>query len=85
MGIEIQGVFLTAMAQGVHNFWVEVTHAAPIVTTLTNTTPLMHYCEFGNSFILMDTEQDYKEVGELIEEWGTHGKPAPLSVTGSRR
>lgn len=74
MGIQFQGAFLSQMIQGIHNSWLEITQNNPTTTTITNVTGLLQYFEFGNSYLLMDTEQDYREVGELIENWGSmHG------------
>lgn len=70
-GIIIQVGFITRLGHGLHNMWIEFTQAEPIMTAITNTTPLLQYFEAANEYLVIDSEEDFMEVKRLMHEWGS--------------
>jgi len=57
------------LAEG-HEIWLEVTQAQPIRTIITNTSNLNQFMETVDMFLIIDTEEDMKEVRRVINSWG---------------
>jgi hypothetical protein len=68
-GIVYAGGLLSEVAFGKGNIWLEVLESDPIITTLTNMTPLMQYYEFANLYLILQSEDDYKMYKNLVREW----------------
>jgi len=68
-GVLFSGGFVNEMSFRFTNLWIDFTEANPIVTTITNVTPLVQYWENANAYMVIATEDDYKIVKKLISEW----------------
>ena len=73
-GIQVQlGVFGTTLNSESHNTWIEVTESAPITTTITNISGVNQFFESVDSFLIVDSEADFKLIKKIIGEWGFMG------------
>lgn len=69
-GIEVtSGVARDLVLAEGHQIWLEVTQASPIRNIIINTTNLNQFFENLDTFLIVDTEEDMKEVRRLINEW----------------
>jgi len=70
-GIELQtGTIGTIHLSEGNNYWLVVTKADPITTTISNISGVDQFFETGDSFLIIDSKEDYEEVMNLIRRWG---------------
>ena len=54
---------------GLHYTWIEFLINSPITTIIRNISGLNQYFEIGQEFLVIDSEEDYKKVRKIIDEW----------------
>ena len=81
-GMEIASGLVSQVATDEsHNFWLEITESDPSVATITNVTPVNQFYETLDHFLLVDNEEDYLRVKEVIRNWGNDNVLAALRET----
>lgn len=70
-GMEIHSGLIRsiAYAEG-HNAWLEITDANPIITTITNVSGVNQFFETFDFFLLVDNEENFKVVKDVVSNWG---------------
>lgn len=70
-GVEVAAGLVSAVAVAEsHNFWLEITESDPSVATIENVTDVCQFWETLDHFLLIDSEEDYKLVREIVYNWG---------------
>lgn len=70
-GIQVQlGILGTVHTSESHNTWIEITEAEPIVTTIINVSGVNQFFENTESFLIVDSEDDFKAIREVVRNWG---------------
>lgn len=61
-------IFQTPLAEP-KSLWLEVTQASPIVTRAVNVSGLNQFFETADLFLIVDTEEDLKEIYQIVGAW----------------
>lgn len=70
-GVEIASGIVTQVATvESHNFWMEITESNPSVATITNLTRVNQFWETLDHFLIINSEEDYLLVKEIVRNWG---------------
>lgn len=64
------GLISTIVTVESHNTWIEVTEQEPITTTITNVSGVNQFFESGESFLIIDSEEDLNFVREVVRNQG---------------
>lgn len=73
-GMVLQIGNLTEVAWGKHYTWIEFTVDSQIKTITINISGLNQYFELGQEFLIIDSQNDYKRVRAICDEWGMRKK-----------
>lgn len=78
VGLElVTGVIGASWTLESHNFWVEITEANNITTTITNISGLNQFFETFETFLLIDSEANMDYVREVVRNWGAFESVRP--------